>query len=84
MDLSAYIFGFILFALSLGFTYHWGIRPAREEKARRSKQALDDLRRERWEMARQRRISRTKYSLKSADGHRTRKRRDVESVPSSR
>jgi hypothetical protein len=63
MDLFAGIFGFILVALSLGVTYHWGIKPDRDAKKRRSKQALDELRRQQWERARKRQASRTSPSI---------------------
>jgi hypothetical protein len=46
MDLYATIFGFILVALSLGVTYHWGIKPDREEKKRRAELALGEMRRQ--------------------------------------
>ena len=38
MDLFASIFGFILVALSVAVTYHYGIKPDREEKKRRAEQ----------------------------------------------
>jgi hypothetical protein len=54
MDLFASMFGFTLVALSLGVTYHWGIKPAREEKKRREQQALGEMRRRHWERSRKR------------------------------
>jgi hypothetical protein len=54
MDLYATIFGFILIALSLGVTYHWGIKPDREEKKRRAELALGEMRRQHVERSRKR------------------------------
>jgi hypothetical protein len=45
MDLFATIFGLILLALSVGVTYHWGIKPDREKKKRRAEQTRAELRR---------------------------------------
>ena len=54
MDLFAGLFGLALVTLSVGITYHWGIKPEREEKKRRAEQALADSRRQRWENLRKR------------------------------
>ncbi len=45
MDILAGLFSFILITLSVVITYHWGIKPDREEKKRRAHQALAELRR---------------------------------------
>jgi hypothetical protein len=54
MDLFASIFGIILVTVSLGVTYQFGIKPDREAKKRRAKQALDEMRRQHWERLRKR------------------------------
>lgn len=54
MDLFASIFGFILVALSLAVTYHYGIKPERDEKKRRAERALGEIRRQHWERSRKR------------------------------
>jgi hypothetical protein len=54
MDLFAGLFGFTLLTLSLGVTYHWGIKPGREEKKRRAEWALAEIRRKHWERSRKR------------------------------
>jgi hypothetical protein len=62
MDLFASIFGIILVTVSLGVTYQFGIKPDREAKKRRAKQALDEMRRQHWERLRKRSAHRTKLS----------------------
>jgi len=52
MDLLAGIFSFSLVALSAGITYHWGIKPDREQK-RRAARALAETRRRQYEKFRQ-------------------------------
>jgi hypothetical protein len=54
MDLFASIFGLILVGSSLVVTYQWGIKPDREAKQRRAKQAQDEIRRRHWERLRKR------------------------------
>ena len=45
MDFLIVIFSFILFAVAAGVTYHFGIKPDREQKKRRAERALAELRR---------------------------------------
>ncbi len=52
MDLFAGLFGFTLLTLGVGVTYHWGIRPDREEKKRRAERARAELLRRRSEKIR--------------------------------
>lgn len=59
MDLSAAVFGLMLFILSLGITYHWGIKPEREARKRRAKEIRDAARRQQ-EQSRQRFLRRDK------------------------
>jgi hypothetical protein len=47
MDISAAVFGLFLFILSVGITYHWGIRPEREAKKRRAELLREATRRQR-------------------------------------
>jgi hypothetical protein len=54
MDLSAALFGVILMVVSVVVAYHWGIKPEREEKKRRTEQALAEIRRKHWEKVRKR------------------------------
>ena len=55
MDLFASLFGSILLVLSVGVTYHYGIKPDRDEKKRRAEQGLAELRRQQVERSRNRR-----------------------------
>jgi hypothetical protein len=61
MDLYAAIFGLTLLSLAVGVTYHWGIRPDRQEKKRRGEAARAELRRQHAEEFRKRPTSRTGY-----------------------
>jgi hypothetical protein len=54
MDLSAGLFGIFLTLLSVILTYHWGIKPEREEKKRRAERAHAEIRRKHWENMRKR------------------------------
>ena len=67
MDLSAAIFGLMLFILSVGITYHWGIKPEREAKKRRAQQIREAARRQQ-EQSRQRFIQRNKPITHSQSG----------------
>lgn len=59
MDLFAGVFGLMLFILSVGITYHWGIKPEREAKKRRAEQLREATRRQR-ENSRRRFVRRDK------------------------
>jgi len=67
MDLSAAIFGFVLFVLSVGITYHWGIKPDREARKRRAKQIREAARRQQ-ELSRQRFLRRDKSITQTESG----------------
>jgi hypothetical protein len=67
MDLFAGSFAFILFVLSAGITYHWGIKPEREEKKRRAEQLREATRRQ-LEKSRRHSASRDKPITHSQSG----------------
>ena len=59
MDLFASLFGLTFLVIGLLITYHWGIRPDRQEKKRRTERALADMRRQQYEKVRKQRASRS-------------------------
>jgi peptidoglycan/LPS O-acetylase OafA/YrhL len=59
MDLSAAVFGLMLFILSAAITYHWGIKPEREARKRRANEIREAARRQQ-ELSRQRFLRREK------------------------
>ena len=59
MDLLASLFGLTLLVIGLLITYHWGIRPERQEKKRRTERALADMRRLQYEKVRKQRANRS-------------------------
>ncbi len=59
MDFFAGLFGLTLLTTSIIIPYHWGIKPAREEKKRKAERALAAVRREHWEKSRKRRAGLT-------------------------
>ncbi|HEV7744597.1 MAG TPA: hypothetical protein VGO56_06355 [Pyrinomonadaceae bacterium] len=67
MDLFAGVFGFTLFILSVGITYHWGIKPEREAKKRRAEQ-LREAARLQQEKSRRRYLRRDKPITPSESG----------------
>ncbi|HEV7680911.1 MAG TPA: hypothetical protein VGO68_02220 [Pyrinomonadaceae bacterium] len=67
MDFFAGSFALILFILSAGITYHWGIKPEREAKKRRAEQQRESTRRQQ-EKSRQRSVRHDKPIAPSESG----------------